>query len=100
FHRRRACRVGSHRQQGALAQQAAAHGHFRAEFHTTELRTVDVGDAVVLGQPLVDVGVVGGQQVEDAAILVNDAAEEQFDLAPVGVTQGAVEVREQFHHRL
>ena len=43
---------------------------------------VDVRDAVVLRQPLVDERVVGGQQLEHAAILANDALEEELRLAP------------------
>ena len=46
-----------------------------------EVAAVDVGDAVVPRQPLVDERVVGGQQVEDAAVLAHDAVEEQLGLA-------------------
>ena len=49
--------------------------------HAAELRAVDVRDAVVLGQPLVDERVIRRQQIEDAAIFVDDAVEEQLDLA-------------------
>ncbi len=76
--RRRAGRVRRHRHQRALAQQAAAHVERRRQRDPAELRPVDVRDAVVLGQPLVDERVVGRQQVHDAAVLVDDAAEEQL----------------------
>ena len=49
--------------------------------HAAELRAIDVGDAVLLGQPLIDEGVIRGQQIEDAAVLMDDAAEEQLDFA-------------------
>ncbi len=68
--------------------------------HAAELRAVDVRNAVVLGQPLVDECVVRRQQIEDAAIFVHDAAEEQFDLALERAAQVVVEVREQVHDRL
>ena len=48
-----------------LPEQAAA--RLVGERDAAELAPVDVRDAVVLRQPLVDEGVVGRQQVEDAA---------------------------------
>ena len=86
--RRGARGVRRHRQQRALAEQAAAHVELRRQRHAAELRAVDVRDAVVLGQPLVDEGVIRGQQIEDAAILVDDAVEEQLDLALEGRRAG------------
>ena len=92
--------VRRHRQQRSLAQQAAAHVEFRRQRHAAELRSIDVRDSVLLRQPLVDERVIRGQQIEDAAILMGDAAEEQFDLALVCRAQVVVEIREQIHHRL
>ena len=53
----------------------------------------DVRDAVVLRQPLVDERVVGGQQIEHAAVLAHDALEKQLGLAPERLPQVVVEVR-------
>ena len=46
-----------------------------------EVAAVDVRDPVVLRQPLVDERIVRRQQIEHAAILADDAVEEQFGLA-------------------
>ncbi len=56
-HRRRAGRVRGDRQDAPLAEQAAPHAVV-AELDAPELAAVDVRDAVVLGQPLVQVRVV------------------------------------------
>jgi hypothetical protein len=47
----------------------------------------------VLRQTLVDERVVGGQQIEDAAILAQDALEEQLGLALETLPQLVVPVR-------
>ena len=60
-----------------------------------EAAAVDVRNAVVLGEPLVDEGVVGAQQIEHAAILAHDALEEQLGLPPEGLPQVVVEIGEQ-----
>src|SRR5690606_31784330 len=73
----------------------AAHLQLRSERHAPELRAVDVGDSVMSRKPLIDERVIGRQQLENAAVLANDAAEEELDLAPEGLAQRAVEVREQ-----
>ena len=88
------------RQQRALAQQAAPHVQIRGQLHPAELRAVNVRDSVLLGEPLIDEGVIRGQQVQNAAVFVNDAAEEQLDFALIGGAQVVVEIREQVHHRL
>ena len=55
---------------------------------------VDVRDAVVLGEPLVDERVIRRQQIEHAAIFVDDAVEEQLDFALERLAQVVVEIRE------
>ena len=55
---------------------------YAGSVHAAELVAGDVRNAVVPGEALVDEGVVGGQQVEDAAVLAHDAVEEQLGLAP------------------
>ena len=56
-HRRRALGVRRHRQDAAVAQQPAA--RLVGDRHAAEVAAVDVGDAVVARQPLVDERVVG-----------------------------------------
>ena len=77
-HRRRAVGIRRDGQDAALAEQAAA--VLVGERHAAELAAVDVRDAVVARQPLVDERVVGRQQVEDVAVLAHDALEEQLGL--------------------
>ena len=98
--RRRAGHVRRDRQQRALAEQPAPHVELRSQRHAAELRSVNVGDPVVLREPLIDEGVIGREQVQDAAVFVNDAAEEQLDLAPESFAQRAIEVRKQVHDGL
>ena len=90
--RRRAVGVRGGQQDAALAQQPAA--RLAGQRHAAELRAVDARQAVVLGQPLVHEGVVGGHQVEHVAIFAHDAAEEELGLAAEGVAQIVVEVGE------
>ena len=63
-----------------------------AERHAPELAAVDVRDAVVLRQPLVDERVVRGQQIDDAPILADDAVEQQLHFAAHRLPQRIVEV--------
>ena len=56
-------------------------------------RAVDVRDAVVPGEPLVHEREVGVEEVDDAAVLLDDRAEEQLGLALKRLPQVAVEVR-------
>ena len=93
-HGRRAGRVGGHGQDAPLAEQAAPHAVV-AELDATELAAVDVRDAVVLGQALVQERVVRLQQVEHAAILAQDVLEQEFRLLAEGLPQVVVEVGEQ-----
>ena len=57
-----------------------------------EVRPADVRDAVVVRQPLVHEGVVGGEQLEHAAIVAEDAAGEQLGFAAEPLPQVFVEV--------
>ena len=61
-----------------LAEQPAADAV--GERHAPEVAAVDVRDAVVPRQPLVHERVVGGQQLEHAAVLAQLAADEQLGL--------------------
>ena len=60
-----------------------------------EAAAVDVRDAVVLREPLVEERVVRLQQVEHAAVLAQDALEEQLRLLAERLPQVVVEVGEQ-----
>ncbi len=62
--------------------------------HAPEAIAVNPGDPVVPREPLVDEGVVGRQQVDDAAVLLHDAGEEQLGLAPQRLPQVVVEIGE------
>ena len=52
--------------------------------YAPELAALDVGDSVVLGQPLIQKGVVRRQQIQHAAILAQDAVQEQLGFALEG----------------
>ena len=66
-----------------------------ASVDAPEVAAVDVRNAVVLREPLVDERVVRAQQIEHAAVLVHDALEEQLRFAAERLPQVVVEVREQ-----
>ena len=71
LHHRSPIGVRGHRENAALPQQSAA---VRVgESHAAELRAVNIGDAVMLRQPLVEKSVVGIQQVHHAAVLAQHA---------------------------
>ena len=77
-HRRRAVAVGSPEQDRALAEQTPSLGIL--QFHAPELRTENVGDAVMPRQPFVQERVVRRQQFVHASILKQNARNERFDL--------------------
>ena len=57
-----------------------------------EPAAVDAGDAVVPGEPLVDEGVVGVEEVEHAAVVAQGAGEKQGRLVPECLDEVVVEV--------
>ncbi len=61
-----------------MAEQAAA--RVAGKLDAAEAAAADVRDAVVPRQPLVDERVVGVEQVDDAAVLAQHAAEQQLGL--------------------
>src|SRR6187549_3853603 len=91
-YRRRAVRVRRRQQHRALAEQAPAVGI--RERDATEAIAPDIRNAVVQREPLVDERVVGGEQLENRAILSEDAVHEQFHFTAEGGAQAVVEVRE------
>ena len=92
-HRRGAVGVGRGHQHAAFAEQPPAVGD-RSSVTRRNWSPRTFGNAVVQRQPLVDERVVGGQQVEHAAVLAQDAVDEQLDLAAERLAQAVVEIRE------
>src|SRR5207237_7093470 len=80
------------RQERTFAEQAAAGIELRAERHAAEVRSVDVRNAVLPREPLVDERIVGRQQIDDVAIFADDALEEQLHLALVALSQLVVPI--------
>ena len=78
LHHRGPIGIRGHRQHAALPQQPAAISGGQRD--ATELRAVNPRDAVVLGEPLVDEGVVGGNQFEQAAVFADQARDEELGL--------------------
>ena len=95
-HRRRPHRVRGDGQDAALPEQPAP---VPAHRHAPEVAPLHVGNAVVPREPVVDEGVVGVEQVEDAAVLPHDALEEQLRLAAERLPQPVVEVGEEHLRR-
>ena len=91
-HRRRAIGIRRRRQQRALREQPAALVRV-GQRHAPEAAAVNAGDAVVPRELLVDERVVGIEQLEDAAILAQRAADEQLRLALERVHQREVVIR-------
>ena len=65
---------GRHRQHAALPEQAAARA-VRSSGDAAEVAAMNIRDAVVPREPLVDERVVGVEQVDDAAVFADDAVE-------------------------
>ena len=77
-----------------MPQQPAAPA-VGVEVHPPEPGAVDAGNAVVLGEALVQERVVGPQQVEHAAVLVDHAPDEPLRLLPHRLPQVVVEIGEE-----
>ena len=75
---RRPVRIGRHRQNAALAEQSAPGRVLYRD--APEVAAVDVRDAVVLREPVIDEGVVRRQQIDHVVVLAHDAVEEHFGL--------------------
>ena len=92
-HRRRPVGKRGERQDAGVAEQPDA---IRiGDGDAPERAALYVGDAVMPRQHLVDERVVGGQQVDDAAVLAHDAVEEQLGLARHRLAEIAAVFREQ-----
>ena len=86
-------RLRRHAQQGAFSEQPTPHVEVGAKIHAPEPAAVDVRDPVMAGEPFVDERVIRGQQIQDAAVLMDDAVEQELDLAAKRVPQVVVEIR-------
>ena len=71
-----------------------------AHRHAPELGAVNARDAVVLGEPLIDEGVVRIQQLADALVFAQHALDQELGLLPQRVAQIVVEIRERRRIRL
>ncbi len=92
-HRRRPIGIRRRRQQRALRQQPAAL-IVVGQRDPPETAAVDPGNAVVPRQPFVDERVVGVQEIDDAAILADGAADKQLGFPLEGLQQAEVVVRD------
>ena len=92
LHRGGAVGVGGDGEDAALREQALP---LRAgERDLAELLAGDPGQAVVLGQPLIDEGVIGGEEVDDRPVLLEDVPEELLRLRAHVAAQLLAEVGE------
>ncbi len=98
--RRRTSRLRGHREEGSLAQQAPAVALALIELDAAEFAALDSRNAVEPRQPVVDEGVVGGEQIEDAAVFLHQAGEQQLDFLTEGLAQVVIEVGKLIHDRL
>ena len=70
------------------------------ELDPTKVAAIDMGNPVVLRQPLVHERVVGRQQLGDTAVTAQDAVNEQLGLAPKRLSQVLVKAGEEPDIRL
>ncbi len=75
-----------------MPQQSSTVSQFRPESHAAELRPVNIRNAIVPGEPLIQESIVRGQQIHDIAILAHNAFKEQFRLAPETLPQLVIPV--------
>src|SRR3569623_808215 len=74
LHYRRSIWIGGYRQEASLAQQSAPVHVLQHNF--PERRTVNIRHTVEIGKSFIQERVVGSQQIEHAAIVLQHAAEE------------------------
>ena len=91
LHRRGAIRGRRHEQDAALSEDAASR-IVLGERHTAEETAFDVGNPVMPREPLVHECVIRIEQIDDAAVLAQDALEEQLHLALEAMPEIAVEI--------
>ena len=90
--------IGRHRQNACLAKQPASPAVL-AQRDAPEVAAIHMRDAVMLGQPFVDIREIRAQQVECAPILAQDAFEKELGFLTKGLPKIVIEVREQAHVR-
>ncbi len=89
--RRRPVGIGGHRQNAALSEQAVPVRVLQLD--AAELDAVNALDPVVLGQALIQEGVVRTQQVGDAPIVPHLTFDQELGLFRKGMAQVLVEIR-------
>lgn len=94
FDGRGAIGVGGEGENAGVGEEAAARGALEGD--ADEFVAGDAGDAVVAGEGFVEVGEVGVDEVEDAAVVADDGFDEQGGLAEHVVAEGVVELGEEF----
>jgi hypothetical protein len=62
------------------------------EFDAAEFAASHAGDAVVLGQTLIEVSEAAVQKIEDAAVFADNGGEEEFGFGAHGFAQAGVEL--------
>lgn len=67
---------------------------WRVEGDAAELGAFDAWDAVVAGEALIEEGVGGINQIEDAAVVTDECCEEELGLLLHGFAEGLVELGE------
>ena len=76
-----------------MAEQTASQGG-AVESNPAEVTAVNVRNAVVLGQSLIQISVVGLQEIDDTAVFAHHFVEQELCLLPERLTQIVVKVRE------
>src|SRR6185436_10264555 len=95
-HRRRSRRIRRDRQNASVPEQSAARAAWGKRY-TPKAAAINLGNSVMLGQTLVEEGVVGPDQIAHAAILAQDAVHEELGLLTKRLTKVVVEVRVEAH---
>src|SRR5262249_31612410 len=95
-HGRGARRIRRDREDACLAEQTATMAVW-VERDLAELAAEDVWNAIVPREPLVEIRVVGLDQIEHALVLANDARQQQLSLLPHRLAQVVVKILEQAH---
>ena len=99
MYRRSPVGIRGNRQEGALSQQPAAHVKFRRQRDPAEVAPVDTRDSVLLGQPLIQEGIIRVQKIRHRTVFLNHARHEHFNFRPHGLAQNIVEIRIDGGHR-
>ena len=85
--------MGRGQEQAAPAEATAALcGRIGIHLHPAKVAAIDAGNAIVLRQAFVDIGVVAAQQVDHATVFANQIFEEHLTLLPERVSEVFIEL--------